>query len=44
LDRFRKGVENTYRRREEIARLMRWLSAPRVEMSLPDETDSSDDA
>ena len=30
-------------RPEEIARLMRWLSAPRVEISLPDETDSGDD-
>jgi hypothetical protein len=24
-------------RPDEIARLMRWLSAPRIEMSLPDE-------
>lgn len=29
-------------RPEEIARLMRWLSAPRIEISLPDETDSGD--
>jgi hypothetical protein len=26
-------------RPDEIARLMRWLSAPRIEMSLPDEAD-----
>ena len=30
-------------RPEDIARLMRWLSAPRIEMCLPDETDAGDD-
>ena len=30
-------------RPDEIARLMRWLSAPRIEVSLPDEVDSGDD-
>jgi hypothetical protein len=30
-------------RPDEIARLMRWLSAPRIEMSLPDETDEGND-
>ena len=30
-------------RPDEIARLMRWLSAPRIEMSLPDETDDGKD-